>query len=252
MRGRIVLFIVLAVAAALAAAYLGVSSGAPNAADKPPAAATPSSPAGSAPGRTPGPGPTRSPTGPSRQMPTAAPPTPVPSKAPTPKASANPGGTATQSATSTGPVRFGKVTVTPSGDTASLDVAPSDHRALTANFSDREVQVAQGSTEPVTRSFAMTLPLTGGAKGETLRVGVRGFAVAEEGAYAQLTLKLNGLSSVRYYSSGWEDGFDEVLEAPATPATTYRLEGVLEVHQKPGSGGAAYLNVSSVDASIER
>ena len=251
MRGRIVLFIVLAVAAALAAAYLGVSAGAPKAADKPPAAATPSSPARSAPGRTPGPGPTRSPTGPSQQMPTA-----VPSKAPTPKAGANPGGTATPPATkpqpSTSPVRFGKVTVTPSGDTASLDVAASDHRALTANFSDREVQVAPGSTEPVTRSFAMTLPLTDGAKGETLRVYVQGFAHAHEGAYARLTLKLNGLSSVRYYRSGWDDDFDEVLEAPATPATTYRLEGVLEVHQKPGTGGAAYLNVSSVDASIER
>jgi len=250
MRGRIVLFIVLAVAAALAAAYLGASAGAPKAADKPPAAA-PSSPAGSAPGRTPGPGPTRSPTGPSQQMPTA-----VPSKAPTPKAGANPGGTATQPATkprpSTGPVRFGKVTVTPSGDTASLDVALSDHKALTATFSDREAQAAAGSTEPATRSFAMTLPLTDGAKGETLRVYVQGFAHAQEGAYARLTLKLNGLSSVRYYRSGWEDSFVEVLEAPATPATTYRLEGVLEVHQKPGTGGAAYLNVLSVDASIER
>ena len=149
-------------------------------------------------------------------------------------------------------MRFGKVTVTPSGDTASLDVAPSDHRALTANFSDREVQMAPGSTEPVTRSFAMTLPLTDGAKGETLRVYVQGFAHAEEGAYAQLTLKLNGLSSVRYYRSGWDDSFVEVLEAPATPATTYRLEGVLEAHQKPGTGGPAYLNVLSVDASIER
>ena len=251
MRGRIVLFIVLAVAAALAAAYLGVSAGAPKAADKPPAAATPSSPARSAPGRTPGPGPTRSPTGPSQQMPTA-----VPSKAPTPKAGANPGGTATQPATkpqpSTGPVRFGKVTVTPSGDTASLDVAPSDHRALTATFSDREVQVGSGATEPAPRSFAMTLPLTDGAKGETLRVYVQGYAYAQEGAYARLTLKLNGLSSVRYYRSGWDDDFVEVLEAPATPATTYRLEGVLEVHQKPGTVGAAYLNVLSVDASIER
>jgi hypothetical protein len=149
-------------------------------------------------------------------------------------------------------VRFGKVTVTPSGDTASLDVASSDHRALTANFSDREVEVAPGSTQPVTRSFAMTLPLTDGAKGETLRVYVQGFAHVEEGAYAQLTLKLNGLSSVRYYHNGWDHDFDEVLEAPATPATTYRLEGVLEVHQKPGTEGAAYFNVSSVDASIER
>ena len=238
MRGRIVLFIVLAVAAALAAAYLGVSAGAPKAAVQPPPATTASSPPGSGHDRTPGPGPTRSPTAPSPHTePKTGPPAPPPATKPPP---------------STGPVRFGKVTVTPSGDTASLDVAPSDHRALTATFSDREVQVAPGATEPATRSFAVTLPLTDGAKGETLRVYVQGYAFAQEGAYAQLTLKLNGLSSVRYYRSGWDDSFVEVLEAPATPATTYRLEGVLEVHQKPGTGGAAYLNVSSVDASIER
>ena len=238
MRGRIVLFIVLAVAAALAAAYLGVSAGAPKAAVQPPPATTASSPPGSGHDRTPGPGPTRSPTAPSPHTePKTGPPAPPPATKPPP---------------STGPVRFGKVTVTPSGDTASLDVAPSDHRALTATFSDREVQVAPGATEPATRSFAVTLPLTDGAKGETLRVYVQGYAFAQEGAYAQLTLKLNGLSSVRYYRSGWDDSFVEVLEAPATPATTYRLEGVLEVHQKPGTGGAAYLNVSSVDALIER
>jgi hypothetical protein len=262
MRGRIVLFIVLAVAVALAAAYLGVSAGAPKAADKPPAAATPSPPAGSAPGRTPGPGPTRSPTGPSQQMPTAAPPTAVPSKAPTPKAGANPGGTATQPGhqpatkpqPSTGPVRFGKVTVTPSGDTALLEVAPSDHRALAATFSDRVVQAGPGATEPATRSFAMTLPLTDGAEGETLRVYVQGYAYVQEseGAYAQLTLKLNGQGPVRYYRSGWDDSFVEVLEAPATPATTYRLEGVVEVHQNPGTDGYATMNVLSVEASIKR
>jgi hypothetical protein len=256
MRGRIVLFIVLAVAAALAAAYLGVSAGAPKAAVQPPPATTASSPPGSGHDRTPGPGPTRSPTASSPHTePKTGPPAPPP-PAPTPKAGANPGGTATPPATkpqpSTGPVRFGKVTVTPSGDTASLDVAPSDHRALTATFSDREVQVGPGATEPAPRSFAMTLPLTDGAKGETLRVYVQGYAFAQEGAYARLTLKLNGLSSVRYYRSGWDDDFVEVLEAPATPATTYRLEGVLEVHQKPGTGGPAYLNVLSVDASIDR
>jgi hypothetical protein len=149
-------------------------------------------------------------------------------------------------------VRFGKVTVTPSGNTALLTVAPSDHRALVATFSDREVQAEPGATEPATRSFAMTLPLTDGAKGETLRVVVDGYAYAQEGAYAQLTLKLNGQGPVRYYRSGWDDDLVEVLEAPATPATTYRLEGVLEIHRKPGTGGPAYLNVLSVQASIKR
>jgi hypothetical protein len=39
---------------------------------------------------------------------------------------------------------------------------------------------------------------------------------------------------------------------PATPATTYRLSGVIEVHQAPGTNGYASMNVTSVDASIER
>jgi hypothetical protein len=37
---------------------------------------------------------------------------------------------------------------------------------------------------------------------------------------------------------------------PASPATTYRLEGVVEIHQDPGNEKTAYLNVISVDASI--
>jgi hypothetical protein len=83
-------------------------------------------------------------------------------------------------------------------------------------------------------------------------VVVQGYAYAEEGAYAQLTLKLNGQGTIRYYRSGWDDSLAEVLEAPATPATTYRLEGVLEVHQNPGTGGSATMDVLSVEASIKR
>jgi hypothetical protein len=68
----------------------------------------------------------------------------------------------------------------------------------------------------------------------------------------RLTLKLNGQATQRYYRNGFDDSFIEVLEVPATPATTYRLEGVVEIHQDPGNGKTAYLNVNSVDASINR
>jgi hypothetical protein len=112
--------------------------------------------------------------------------------------------------------------------------------------------VGPGATEPATRSFAMTLPLTDGAKGETLRVYVLGSAFVQEsgGAYARLTLKLNGQGTVKYYPSGFNHEVYEVLEVPATPTTTYRLSGVLEVHQAPASGGTARLNVSSIETSI--
>jgi len=143
-------------------------------------------------------------------------------------------------------VRFGKVTTTSADD---LSVAPSDHRALTATFPDREVHVLPGATEPATRSFAMTLPLTDGAKGETLRVHVQGYAYIQ-GANAALTLKLKGHGTVRGFPSGFSDGYVEVLVAPATPATAYQLSGVLKAHPAPGTDAQADLNVVSVDVSI--
>jgi hypothetical protein len=253
MRGRIVLFIVLAVAVALGSVYAGWSTNTPKAVGEPSTVTPADSSVGSVQRRPSGSGSLRSPAASSRQ---------TGQKTGSPKAGANPGGNATQpgqqSATppasppppSTEPVRFGKVTTTPSGNSTTLDVAPSDRRALTAVFSDREVHVYGNETGDTSRSFAMTLPLTDGAKGETLRVYVQGYAFVDGGARAQLTLKVNGQGMVRHYPNGWDDEVFETLELPATPATTYRLSGVLEVRQGPGTNGEAHLDVLSVDASI--
>jgi hypothetical protein len=148
-------------------------------------------------------------------------------------------------------VRLGKVTTTPSDNTADTSIS-EDRRALTTTFSDREAAVGNGKLTDcdATRSFAMTLPLTDGVKGETLRVQVQGFAVVFEGASARLTLRLNGQVKVRDYPIGWEHSFIETLQVPAIPATTYQLSGVLEVHQDPDTGGTAYLSVISVDVEI--
>lgn len=251
MRSRIVLFIVLAVAIALLGIYLGRSTTIPTAVGEPATTTQADSSVGPTQRRGSGSGPSRPPTASSR-------------KVGAPKAGANPGGAATQPGhqpattpatrpqPSTGPVRFGTVTNTPSGNTAVLEVAPSDHRALSLGFSDREVQLGGNQTGDRRRSFSLTMPLTGGAKGETLRIYVQGYAFVQGDAYARLTLKLNGQSTVRYYRSGFDDSFVEALEVPATPATTYRLEGAVEVHRNPGSDATAYLNVLSVDASINR
>jgi hypothetical protein len=249
MRGRIALLIVLAVVIALAGVFVGWSTRTPKAIGEP---ATPTDPPMESP-KAPTPRATtpKAPTTPRATPPRATPPRATPPRATPPKPTP-PKPTPPKPPVPSGPVRFGKVTTTPSGDTATLDVAPSDRRALTATFSDRVVQVGPGATEPATRSFAMTLPLTNGVKGETLRIYVQGYAFAQEikGAYAQLTLKLNGQGTVRYYRSGWDDSFIEVLEAPATPATTYRLDGVVEVHRNPGTDGYATMDVLSIDASI--
>ena len=249
MRGRIVLFVVLAVVMALVGVYVGWSTNTPRAVGEPATATPADSSVGPTQRRGSGSGPARSPAAPSP-------------KARSPKAPAKPGDTAppsgqkpatppaSQPQPNTDPVRFGKVTITPSDNTVRTDIAPA-RRALTSGFLGREVQVSPGSTEPdATRSFAMTLPLTDGAKGETLTVLVQGYAFSEVGTSGRLTLRLNGLVKVRDFPAGSDKSYVQTLRLPAIPATTYRLSGVIEVHQDPGSNGTALLNILSVDVGI--
>ena len=229
MRGRIVLFIVLAVAIALVGVYVGWSTNTPKAIGEP------STPISSHSVGSPKP-PTDQP--PRDQPPRDQPPTDQP---PTDQPPTD------QPPTDSAEVRFGRVVVTePSDDTQDLAVS-SDNETLTVRFSDREVDT---QTEVPTRSFAMTMPLTDGAKGKTLRVYVQGYAFVDEGASARLTLRLNGLVKVRNFTAGSDDEFVQTLELPATPATTYQLEGVVEVQQDPGSDGVAHLSASAIDSSF--
>jgi hypothetical protein len=247
MRGRIVVFVVLAAVAALVGVYVGAAT-APKAIGQPAPTAPADAPVGSTHGRASRPAPSRPPgasrpkgspaTGPARPAGAATTPGHKPTSPP-----------AAQHQPSAGPVRFGQVATTPS-DGVQTSVAESDRRALTTTFDDMQLGNEQVPQPDATRSFSMTLPLTDGAKGETLRVTVQGYAFAEEGARAQLTLKVNGQGTVRYYQAGWNDSVFEVLELPAVPATTYQLSGVLQVHHNPGKDSYAYLNVVSVDASI--
>lgn len=258
MRGRIVLFLVLTVAVALLGVYLGRSTTIPRAVGEPATTTQADSSVGSVQRRPSGSGSLRPPAASSqRTRQQTGPPTAAgnpggvtqPDHKPTTKPAVKP---APQPQPAAGPVRFGKVTTTPSDASVVTSVAPSDHRALTTTFDNIQVGNEKPPKPEATRSFAMTLPLTGGAKGETLRVYVQGMAFAAEGTYARLTLKLNGQATHRYYRNGFDNTFVEQLEVPATPATTHRLEGVVEVHQAPGTDAAAYLNVTSVDASINR
>src|SRR5689334_21151505 len=152
MRSRIVLFIVLAVATAFAAAYLGVSAGAPKAAGKPPTTTTASSPAGSIQNGTPGPGPARSPTAPSQQTgPKMGPPKAAPPKAAPPKAAPPTACSSTAAAqppaftilsvpppSPTDPMHFGQVSTTSFDDSAHISMS-GDYQALTTTFSKFEI-----------------------------------------------------------------------------------------------------------------
>jgi hypothetical protein len=258
MRGRIVVFVVLAAVAMLVGVYLGGAT-APKAAGQPVPAAPADASVGSTHAGTSRP--TASHPAPSHPAASREPGTSKPTGSPA-KGAAPPADTATtlghkptsppaaQPQPNAGPVRFGTVTTAPS-DGVETSVAPSDRRALTTTFDDMQLGDKEVPEPDATRSFSMTLPLTDGAKGETLRVAVQGYAFVEEGARAQLTLKVNGQGTVRYYPAGWNDSVFEVLEVPAVPATTYQLSGVLQVHHNPGKASGAYLNVVSVDASID-
>jgi hypothetical protein len=262
-RSRTVLFIVLAIAAAFAAAYLGVSAGAPKAAGKPPTATTASPPAGSTHDRTPGPGPARSPTAPSQQMgqkigsPKAAPPKAAPPKACSSTAAAQPPAFTILSdppPSPTDPMHFGQVSTTSFDDSAHISMS-GDYQALTTTFSKFEIatgrNVEKGSGEcDVTRSLSMTLPVTGPGQAGKLGFYVGGYAWTDQGASAQLTLRGNGQVKVQRFPAGFDDSYVLALEFPVTPGATYTLSVQLEIHQNPSTGGNADLDMLSIDSQL--
>jgi hypothetical protein len=252
MRGRTVLFVALALLVALGGFFAGWSSGAPQAVADP--TATPPGPvagharkAGSGPSRTPAGHVPKAPStkGPSRQG-SQQPGTPP--KSTTPKGVKPPAPLATQEPQHTGPVRFGKLTT--AGRPNLTDVSP-DHQALTTTFDDFEVTMDRESAEPdATKSFSMTMPLTDGAEGQTLRVYVQGYAFVADGAKAKLTLRGGHRSIIKGFLPGSNDSFLEPLELPATPGATYQLSVIVEIHKAAGSEGDGYLNAISIDAEI--
>jgi hypothetical protein len=270
MQGRKVLLIVLAVVAALAATYLGLSAGAPKAAGQPPPATTASSPAGSPRNQPPGPGPAHSPdaspqqTGQKMGSPAATPPKAPPPKAPPPKAPKPKACSSTAAAqppastirsdppppSATGPVHFGQVSAASFDNGAQLAMS-GDYQALTMGFSKFEIDMGKGSSEcDVIRSMSMTLPVTGTAQAGKLGFYVQGYALTDKGTSAQLTLRGNGQVKVQRFAAGFDNSYTLALEFPVTPGATYTLSVRLEVHQNPDTGGEGYLNMSSIDSQI--
>ena len=145
-------------------------------------------------------------------------------------------------------MRFGPVTT--AGRASELDIA-GDRRALTASFSDFEVTVEPASAEPdATRSFSMTVPLTAGVEGETLRVHPHGFAFLEGGAKASVTLQGGGRQIIKGFATGAEDSFVETLELPARPGVTYQLTFAIAVDRGASAEGIGYLSIAAIDIAI--
>jgi hypothetical protein len=252
MRGRTVLFVVLAVVMALGGVYVGWSTSSPKAAADAPA--TPPSSRG--PAQEAGSTRSRSPAG---HVPKAPPPKGSqqqgnPPKGNPPKGNPQPGDTPAPPPNSpprpTGPVRFAQVTTTPSDDTLDTLIS-DDRRAFATTFSEFEVVIGPASAEPsATKSFSMTLPLTDGAKGEKLKIYASGWASTTAGATAQLTLRAGRRTIVRSFPSGSDDEYVEILELPATPGTTYQLSAVIEIHKDAAGGGDGFINAVSIESGI--
>jgi hypothetical protein len=275
MRGRIVLFLVLAVVVALVGAYVGWSANTHKAVGEPSVATPAGSPVGSAHRRTSGPGPARSraasPAGtpPKAAPPKAAPPKASPPKGPAPKgpapkvappktcsstAAAQPAAYTTWSSppppSAADRVHLGQVSTTSFDDSAQIDIS-EDHRALTTTFDKFVIETGKGSGAcDVTRSLSMTLPVTGPAQPARANFIVQGLAYTDQAASARLTLRGNGQVKVKSFPAGFNDTYIQALEFPATPGVTYTVSVQLEVHQDPDTGGYAHLGMVSIDSGV--
>jgi len=158
---------------------------------------------------------------------------------------------AAQAAEGDDEVRFGPMA---EGSYAHFDTNVSpDRQALTTAFDNLLVEVGNGKLTncDATRSYTMTIPLTGGDKLARLRFHVQGYAFVAKGVTARLTVRGNGRTTTRDFPAGTDDSYLQTVELPATPGTTYRLSTSVELHQDPGTyRTAGYLNVLSIDAEI--
>jgi len=139
-------------------------------------------------------------------------------------------------------VRFGPVT---RGDGNSRIDVSSDGLALTALFSDLEAKSDDGVPSNGTR---MVVPLTGGAPNATITVYASGYVFTRH-AVAHLILTLNGKPIVIEFPPGTDSDFVEPIAVPAIGGSAYQLS--IAIDEQPRSRkGAAYINVSSIDAEI--
>lgn len=247
MRGRIVVFVILAIVTALVGVYIARSTTTPKAVGEPttthadaPVAPTQRRDSGDS-------GPSRTPT---PSLPEARPPKPP----------AQPGDTATQPGyppakppappppQQAGPVRFGQITT--AGRDSDTTISP-DRRALTTMLSDFEVAVDPRLAAPqATKTFTMTMPLTDGAAGQTLRVHAQGYAFFDGGAKGSVTLRGGGQQRIQGYATPTDESFLQTLELPARPGVTYQLTFAIDIDQSADHQGTGYLNINPIDIEI--
>jgi hypothetical protein len=248
-RGRIVLFLVLAVAIALAGVYVGWSTTTPTAVGEPATTTQADSSVGSTRGRAARSVPSRTPT---PSLPKAPPPKAIPPKACTPQAAAQPPAHTKwwdPPPPAADQVYFRQVAITSFDDSAQTSISP-DNQALTTTFDNFTIAVRKGGQCDVTRSLSMTLPVTGPAPAARLGFYVQGTAYADQGASARLTIRANGQVKVKRFPAGFADSYIHWLKFPVTPGATYTVSVQLEVHQNPDTGGYATLNMTSIDSSV--
>jgi hypothetical protein len=254
MRGRIVLFVILAVVTALVGIYLGWSTTTPKAVGEPSTATLAGSPVGPTQRRGFGSGPSRTPT---PSLPKAGPPKASPTKVAPPKACSSTAAAQPPAHTkwldpppaAADQVYFGQMSIRSFDDSARTSISP-DYQALTTTFDNFTIEVRKGGECDVTRSLSMTLPVTGPAQAATVGFYIQGTAYADQGASARLTIRANGQVKVKRFPADFADTYIHWLEFPVTSGATYTVSVQLEVHQNPDTGGYATLNMTSIDSSV--
>jgi hypothetical protein len=148
-----------------------------------------------------------------------------------------------------GPVRFGPVPA--SGAYGAVTSVSPDRRAMTTTFSALKVSLDESTRPDATRRFTLALPMTAADQKANVMFTVSGYVFTQD-ATARLTFRVNGRTHVREFGPGWDNDFDQTLDLPAIPATTYQLSVILEVHTVPGAEDSkvAEFNVLSLDANI--
>jgi hypothetical protein len=146
-------------------------------------------------------------------------------------------------------VRFGKITT--AGRTGYSTSISEDREALTTAFSEFEVTVDPTTAESeATKTFTMTVPLTQGAAGKTLRIYAQGFVFLVDGAKASVTLRGGGQQIIQGYATGADETFVKTLALPATPGVTYQVNFAIDLDRGADDKGTGYLNISDIGMGI--
>jgi hypothetical protein len=132
-----------------------------------------------------------------------------------------------------------------------LAVSP-DKQAFTMTFDNLQVAIPPGKKPPMaTRVFYCTVPLEDAGKGAEIAFYAQGYVCTPEGATATMVLSVNGQTTVVDFPGTSDNSFIQELKFAAEKPSECRLCVFLLVGQDKDSDAQPYLNVNSINATIQ-